>query len=72
MDILSKACKPRNFGSHNLKFSFRKILCLGSNFADCKSFFELHSPETLALCETKLDDSIDSGNFSVGVYRSLT
>ena len=39
------------------------------NFFVCKSFFE--SPDILALCETILDDSIDSGNFSVGGYLLL-
>ena len=38
---------------------------LRSNFADCESFLESNSPDILALCETNLDDSIDSGNFSV-------
>ena len=34
-------------------------------FNDCKSFLESNSPDILALCEINLDDSIDSGNFSV-------
>ena len=33
------------------------------NFLDCESFLESNSPDILALCETDLDDSIDSGNF---------
>ena len=41
------------------------------NFADCKSFLESNSPDILALCETNLDDSIDSGNFSVRDYLPL-
>ena len=41
MAILSKACKPDNFESHD------------------------------SLCETNLDDSIDSGNFSVRGYLPL-
>ena len=45
--------------------SFTNILGLHSNFVDCKSFLESNSPDILALCETNLDDSIDSGNFSV-------
>ena len=66
MAILSKACKPDNFESQNsLKLSFTNILGLCSNFFDCQSFLESNSPDILALCETKLDDSIDSGNFSV-------
>ena len=31
----------------------------------CKCFLESNSPDILALCETKLDDSIDSGNLSM-------
>ena len=38
---------------------------------DCKSFLESNPPDTLALCETNLDDSIDSGNFSVRGYLPL-
>ena len=41
---------------------------LCSNFVDCESFIESNSPDILALCETNLDDSIDSGNFSVRGY----
>ena len=64
MAILSKACKPDNFESHNsLKLSFTNIRGLRSNFVDCKSFLESNSPNILALCETNLNDSIDSGNF---------
>ena len=35
------------------------------NFVEFKSFIESNSPDILDLCETNLDDSIDSGNFSV-------
>ena len=72
MAILSKACKPDNFESHNslkLRFTIIPGLCL--NFADCKSFLESNSPDILDQCETNLDDSIDSGNFSVRVYFPL-
>ena len=72
MAILSKACKPDNFESHNsLKLSFTNIQDLRSNFVDCESFLESNSPDILALCETNLDDSIDSGNFSVRCYLPL-
>ena len=72
MAILSKACKPDNFESHNsLKLIFTNILGLRSNFADCKSFLELNSPDILALCETNLDESIDPSNFSVRGYLPL-
>ena len=72
MAILSIACKPDNFESHNsLKLSFMNILGLCSNFVDCESFLESNSPDILALCETNLDDSTDSGNFSVRGYLSF-
>ena len=72
MAILSKACKPDNIESHNsLKLSFTNIRGLRSNFVDCKSFLESNSPDILALYETNLDDSIDSGNFSVRGYLPL-
>ena len=72
MTILSKACKPDNFESHNsLKLSFTNIRGLRSNFLDCESFLESNSPDILALCETNLDDSTDSGNFSVRGYLPL-
>ena len=72
MTILSKACKPDNFESHNsLKLNFTNIRGLRSNFADCESFLESNSPDILALCETNLDGSIDSTNFSVRGYLPL-
>ena len=72
MAILSEACKPDNFESHNSqKFSFMNFQGLYSNFVDCKSFLESNSPGILALCETNLDYSIDSVNFSVRGYLSL-
>ena len=72
MTILSKACKPDNFESHNsLKLSFTNIRGLRSNFVDCESFLESNSPDILAVCETNLDDSIDSDNFSVRGYLPL-
>ena len=67
MAILSKDHKPDKVESHNpLKLNWG--LC--SNF-ECESFLELNSPDILALCETNLDDSIDSGDFSVIDYLSL-
>ena len=72
MAVLSKACKPDNFESHNsLKLSFTNIQGLRSNFGDCESFLESNSPDILAVCETNLDDSTDSGNFSVRGYLPL-
>ena len=54
-----------------IKLSFTNIRGLRSNFADCESFLESNSPDILALCETNLDDSINSGNFSVRGYLPL-
>ena len=72
MAILSKACEPDNFELHNfLKLSFTNLPDLCLNFLDCESFLESKSPDILALCETNLDDSIDSGNFSVRGYIPL-
>ena len=50
------------------KVAFRG-LC--SNFVDCESFLESNSPDIFPLCESNLDDSIDSGNFSVRGYLPL-
>ena len=56
---------------YSLKLSFKNIWSLCLNFVDCESFLEWNSPDILALCETNLDDSIDSGNFSVRSYLPL-
>ena len=70
--MLSKGCKPDNFESHNSpKLSFMNICGLQSNFVECESFLQSNSPDILALCETNLDDSIDSRNFSVTGYLPL-
>ena len=72
MAILSKACKPDSFESHiSLKLSFANILGLPLNLVNCESFFESNSPDILVLCEINLEDSIDSGNFSVRGYLPL-
>ena len=66
MAILSKGCKPDNFESRNsLKLSFTNIQGLCSNFVDSESFLKSNSLDILALCETNLNDSTDSGNFSL-------
>ena len=72
MAILSKGCKPDTFESHNsLKLSFTNIQGLRSNFVDCGSFFESNYPDILTLYKTNLDDSTNSGNFSVRGYLPL-
>ena len=66
MAILSKIYKPENSESRNsLMLRFTNIRGLRSNFV-YESFLESNSPDILALYESNLDDSIDSGNFSVG------
>ena len=72
MTILPKACKPDRFELHNsLNLSFTNIWGLRLNFDDSESFVESNTPDILALCESDLDDSIDSGNFSVRGYLPL-
>ena len=56
---------------NSLKLSFTNIQGLRSNFVDCESFLESNSPDILALCESNLNDSIDSGNLSVRGYLPL-
>ena len=73
MAILSKACKPDNFESHNsLRLSFTNIWGLGSNFVDYESFLESNSPDILSLCEANLDGSNDSGNWSTHLLMFLS
>ena len=70
MAILSKACKPDNFELHNsVDLSITSIQGLHSNIVDGKFFLESSSPNILALCETNLDDSNNSGNYLVGGYH---
>ena len=72
MAILSKGSKPDNFEPHNsVKLSFTNFRGFRSNFVECESFPESNSPDILALCESNLDDAIDSGNFSVRLYLPL-
>ena len=66
MAILSKGCEPNNFEKQNsLKLSFANICGLYSKFVDCESFLKSNCTGIMALHETKLDDPIDSGSFSV-------
>ena len=55
---------------NSLKPSFTNIQGLWSNFVKCESFLE-NSHDILALCETNLNDLVDSGNFSVRGYLPL-
>ena len=69
MAILSKGCKADNFESHiSVKLSFTNSGGLCLNFVECESFLESNCPDILALCETNLDNSIDSSNFSVSRF----
>ena len=72
MTILSKGYKPYKLESHNsLKLSFINIWGLCFNSIECESFFESKSLDILPICETNLNDSIDSGSFSVRGYLPL-
>ena len=68
----SKGCKPGNFKSHySVKRSLRNTGCLHLNFVECESLLELNSPESLAICERNLDNSIDFSNFPVRDYLPI-
>ena len=41
------------------------------NFVKYEFFFESNTPDILALCETNLDESVDSPNFPVRGYLPL-
>ena len=56
------------WGESQLK---KKIQGFRSDSVGSESFLESNSPDILALCETNLDDSVDSGNFSVRGYFPL-
>ena len=72
MAISLKGCKPDNLEPHNSpKLNFTNIQGLSSNFVECESFLESNSRDIVVLCETNLDESIDSGNFSVRVCLPL-
>ena len=70
MAILSKGCKPDNFESH-VSLKPTNVGGILSNLLDCESFLESNFSDILALYETNLDDSIDSGNLSVRGYSPL-
>ena len=53
------------------ELSFTNILGLCSNFVDSLSFLKSNSPDILDLCETNVDDSIDSDRFFVRAYLPL-
>ena len=72
MAILSKVCTSDNFESYNsLWLSFTNIWGLHSNFVDWEAVLKSASPDIDALCETNLDDSTDSGIFSVRGHLPL-
>ena len=72
MAVLSKVCKPDKFEQDNSpKLSFTNIWDVHSNFVECQSFFESNSSDILRLCETDLDDLIDSRNVSLRAYLPL-
>ena len=72
MAISSKVCNPDNFELDNSLKTLTNLRGLPSHFVECESFLEWNSPDIFALCDTNLDDLIDSGNFSVRDYLPLT
>ena len=71
-DMLSKGSKPDKYEPPNsLKISFKNVRGLHLNFVEYKSFLVSNSSDILALCETNLDESNDSGNFTVRGYLTL-
>ena len=72
MVMLSKRLKSDNVESHNsLKLSFKNIQGYCSSFVEGEFFLGSNFWDILALCETNLDGSIDSGNFSGRGYLPL-
>ena len=66
MTILSKVCKPDKFESPN---SLKLALQTFDAFVQILLIVNLSL--NLVLCETNLDDSIDSGSYSVRSYLPL-
>ena len=60
----------REVTAYHSVFDLFLTQCL-TNFVDYESFLESNSPDILALCQTNLDDSINSGNFSVRGYPAI-
>ena len=71
MVILLKGFKPDNWTTQFTITYLYEYLRPSYQFVECESFLESHSHDILAICETNLDDSIDSGNFSVAGFLSL-
>ena len=72
MTILSKWFKSDNFESQNsLKLTFTNIWGCQLKFVECESLLEWNSPDILVLYDTNMDDSIDSGSFSVKGLGSI-
>ena len=69
---INKRVKPDNSESHtSLKLRLTNIWGLFLDFVECESFLESNPPDILALCETNLDDPVDSGNFFARGYLPL-
>jgi len=69
--ILSKA-KAVNSLPKPLSLAFSNVRGLRSNFPFVESFLHTSSPDILALCETNLNSSISSSDFSVDGYLPLS
>ena len=63
---ISEELKSDNIESRNsLSLMFTNIRSFRSNFVSGEYFLEPDPPDILALCQTNLEHSFDSTNFSV-------
>ena len=71
MPIFSKPKPVSKTSPKPLSLAFTNIRGLRTNFSHVESFLTHTSPDILALCETNLNPSIDSGDFVVDGYLPI-
>ena len=71
MSIFSKPKPVSKTSPKPLSLAFTNIRGLRTNFSHVESFLTHTSPDILALCETNLNPSIDSGDFVVDGYLPI-
>ena len=72
MAIILRFTKPVSPKSHtSLKVSYTNSRGFCSNLLHCESCLETNLSDILALCETNLEDTVDSNSFIVKGYLSL-
>ena len=70
MSIFSKPKPVSKTSPKLLSLAFTNIRGLRTNFSHVESFLTHTSPDILALCETNLNPSIDSGDFVVDLSHN--